>query len=288
MTGFAEKTFDFGTGTVRINIRTLNHRYLDWSYRGTSIGCLEDRLRALCQKKLHRGRIEVIMDIRLSAPEKWDFRINEGLLKKIFSSLRKATFKLPEKVSFSVENLLNVPQLVEFRRKDFTREEEDILEEGFEKTLDLVIKAREREGRAIRRQLRGHIKNLQVRLRRVEGLAKNQPVLIRQKLQERLEELDQEKTIPESKRIEEASFLAQRYDLTEEVTRLKSHVAYAAELIEAQDREPAGRKLDFVAQELYREANTINSKAQDIALIQECLAIKAEVESIRQQVQNVE
>jgi uncharacterized protein (TIGR00255 family) len=122
----------------------------------------------------------------------------------------------------------------------------------------------------------------------VEKRAKKQPLLIKRKLMERLEDLNQEKTFPEGKLAEEASLLAQRYDLTEEIARLKSHMKYLREQLGSKEPEPVGKKLDFLAQELYREANTLNSKAQDIEVIRKSLALKSEVESIRQQLQNIE
>jgi uncharacterized protein (TIGR00255 family) len=288
MTGYAEKTFVHKTFSAKISIRTLNHRFLDWNYRGAPIGALEDKLRNLCQKKLHRGRIEVLMDAQFFGPEKWDFRINEDLIKKIIANLDKASFIVQKKIAFSLENLLNIPHVVEFWRKDFTLLEAQFIERCFEKTLDQLIRERTREGTDIKNQLKLHAKNITALVNLVEKRAIKQPHLIRQKLKERLKELDQESALSQNRLEEEASFLAQRYDLTEEVARLKSHVRYFKALIESKESEPVGKKMDFLAQELYREANTLNSKAQDIEVIQKSLALKSELESVRQQLQNVE
>jgi uncharacterized protein (TIGR00255 family) len=288
MTGYAEKSFVHETFSVKIKIRTLNHRFFDWNYRGSPLGVVEDILRNLCQKKLSRGRIESSVDISFLSPEKWNFRINVGLLKKILSSFEKTPLVSRKNVTFSLESLLNIPHVVEFRRKAFTKEETVFLQESFEKTLDQLIKQRMREGKEIKNQLRMHMRNIRTHLQSLEKQAKKQPLLIRNKLKERIKELNQETSLSENKLAEEASFLAQRYDLTEEIVRLKSHLGYMQELIDQVESEPAGKKMDFVAQELFREANTVNSKAQDIKVIRESLAIKAEIESIRQQVQNIE
>lgn len=288
MTGYAEKTFVFKTFSARINIKTLNHRFLDWSYRGSPISALEDRLRNICRKKLKRGRVEVSLELRVLSPEKWQFWINRDLLKQILTTVEKAFPAAQDKVKFSLENLFNVPHLVELQRKDFTRQEEEFLERGFEKTLDQLIKERVREGKEIKNQLKSHMLNIRTFLRDVERRAKRQPLLIKMKLRERLAEISQENTISENRLLEEASILAQRYDLTEEVARLKSHLKYFGAVLNSTDQASVGKKLDFVAQELYREANTINSKAQDIEVIRRSLSIKSEVESIRQQVQNIE
>jgi len=288
MTGYAEKTFVFKTFSARISIRTLNHRFFDWNYRGTPIGGLEERLRNDCRKKLNRGRIEVSVDLRLLSPEKWQFWINKDLLRQILSAVEKATPAAQNKMKFSLENLFNIPHVVELQRKDFTMREAEFLERSFEKTLDQLIRVRAKEGKEIKSQLKSHMQNIRNFINVIERRAKKQPLLIQKKLIERLEEMNQENTFSENRLAEEASFLAQRYDLTEEITRLKSHLKYFGEVLHSIGPDPVGKKLDFVAQELYREANTINSKAQDIEVIRGSLSIKSEVESIRQQVQNIE
>jgi uncharacterized protein (TIGR00255 family) len=287
MTGYAEMRFNHREFSAKISIRTLNHRFLDWNYRGASLGTVEEKLRNLCQQMLHRGRIEVLMDVNFFGAERWDIHINQDLLDRILSALNKAAHT-QENVSFSLDSLLNIPHVVELRRKDFKKEDEEFLEKSFLRTLDRLIKERAREGREIKKQLRIHAQNIGILVNRIEKLAKRQPLLISEKLKERLKDLNRDNSFSENKLAEEASFLAQRYDVTEEIARLKSHVKYLKELLDSKAHEPVGKKLDFLAQELYREANTLNSKAQDIAVVRQCLALKSEVESVRQQVQNIE
>jgi uncharacterized protein YicC (UPF0701 family) len=255
MTGFAEKKFDSKTLSAKISIRSLNHRFLDWSYRGAQIGEVENKLRAVFQKKLHRGRVEVFFELNYLDPAFWELRINEDLLQKILSSFEKLSSRTGKNVNFSVENIFSLPNVAEFKRKNFTGEEVAFLEGSFERTLDEVVKMRKREGREIGKQIRRHLQNIKQVLNQIE------------------------------KRI---SYFAQRYDLTEEIARLKSHLNYVLDLLSPEREEPVGKKLDFVAQEIYREANTINSKSQDIEIVRGSLTIKGEVESIRQQVQNIE
>jgi uncharacterized protein (TIGR00255 family) len=288
MTGYAEMRFVHKSFSTKISIRSLNHRFLDWNYRGAPLGSIEDKLRNVCQQKLHRGRIEVLVDINFFGQDKWKFHINQDLLNKILSSLEKAAIVSRKHVTFSLENLLNTPHIVQIRRKDFTKGDVDFLEKCFEKTLSQLIKERAREGREIKKQLEVHAQKIKVLVIHVEKRAKKQPLLIKQKLMERLEDLKGGESFSESKLAEEASLLAQRYDLTEEIARLKSHTKYLKEQLDSKELEPVGKKLDFLAQEIYREANTLNSKAQDIDVIRKSLALKSEVESIRQQIQNIE
>ena len=287
MTGFAEKSFSSRSLAARISIRSLNHRYLDWSCRGSQLGQVEDLLRAICQERIHRGRIEVFVDLRVLDQSKWQFEINQDLLDKILTTLEKASSKRKD-VSFSVDNLFQVPHVVELKRKEFDAAEIEFLKISFSKTLDALIKARSREGRAMKREIQSHLAAMRKIVLEIGRSARSHPRVIRDKLVERIREINGEKQLSEERMVTEAAFLAQKYDLTEEVERLNSHLEYFKELLSPAAEELVGKKLDFLAQELYRESNTINSKAQDIAIIKNCLALKSLIESVRQQVQNLE
>jgi len=288
MTGYAEGQFDSAHFSGKISIKSYNHRFFDWYYRGTPIGSLENRLRAICQRRLHRGRIEVLLDLIFMDASRWDYRFNEDMLEKIISSLERVFRKREKNIQFAVDNIFSIPHAVEIRRKDFTREEAAFLEKSFKAVLEDMIKARLKEGSQLKREIQRSVLNIKRILRRLERLAKNHPQTIKEKLEQRLNELASEGLLSEEKIVEEAAYLAQRYDLTEEVARLKYHLAHMEEILSSASQEPVGKKLDFIAQEIYREANTINSKAQDIKIIGESLAVKGEVENIRQQVQNIE
>lgn len=288
MTGFAEKKYNSKTFSVKVTIKSLNHRFFDWSLRGGQIGELESRLRSICQQQIHRGRIDVHLDMNFSDPSRWQLQINEDLLAEILTSLESIAAQTKKNVTFAVENIFNIPHIAELKRKDFTPEEMAFIEDSFTKTLQELIRIRAREGRLLKRDIRGHIAVVKQALLRIERLGKKQPALIREKLKERLQELGNHALLSEEKLIEETAFMAQRYDLAEEIERMKSHLDHFQELLVSKEREPVGKKLDFIAQELFREANTINSKAQDINIIKESVKAKGELESIRQQVQNLE
>lgn len=288
MTGFAEKKFAHQDLSAKVSIKTLNHRFFDWNYRGPPLGGVENRLRTLCQKKIHRGRVEVSLDLGFSDSSRWDFWVNEDLLEKMISSFEKVFSKTKREIKISTENIFALPHAVEIKRRAFSGEETSFLEEIFEKTLDELIKSRQREGKELKREIRGYLQNMKRNLRRIEKLARTHPLIIREKLVQKLKELNHDGSLSEEKLAEEAAYLAQRYDLMEEVTRLRYHLNHMQALLSSAIKEPIGKKLDFIAQELNREANTINAKAQNIEIINNVLTVKSEVESIRQQVQNIE
>lgn len=288
MTGFAEKTYESKTLSVKITIRTLNHRFFDWNYRGFPIKDMEQRMRAVCHKTIRRGRVDVSFDIQFVDPSKWDIQINEGLLSDILNSLDEVSTKISQNVSFKVENLFSLPHVFELKRKDFTQDEVHFLLRCFETTLNNLVRSRSREGRELKKEMQSHSRSIGQVLPRIEKLAKKQPLHIQEKLKERLIALGNEVALSEDKLLEEVALIAQRYDLREEIERLKCHLSYFRELLATKDSEPLGRKMDFVIQEMYRETNTINSKSQDIAITQECMRLKSELESLRQQIQNIE
>ncbi len=288
MTGFAEKSFISRTLAAKITVKSLNHRFFDWTYKGAPIGNVENRLRALSQKKFRRGRVEVFLELSFPDSSSWDVVVNEGLLEKLVAAVERVSKRFGRSAELSLDSILRIPQLVELRRKDLSGKDVAFLESCFERTLDAVKKSRMKEGRETETQLRRHVLNIRRSVGRMEKLIRNQPTLIHEKLKARLKGLNQETPLSEERLAEESAYLAQRYDLAEEIVRIKSHLATLFELLSPKIKDPVGKNLDFLAQELYREANTSNAKSQDIEIIKESLSIKGEIESIRQQVQNIE
>jgi uncharacterized protein (TIGR00255 family) len=288
MTGFGEERFAAPGFRGKISIKSLNHRFFDWNYRGTPLGGLENKLRTRAQKTLLRGRIEAAVELDFLDPARWEIVINEALLEKILTSMEKASRRVGKSVSFSVDNIFRLPQVVEIRRKELTPETRSFLEKAFDRTLDQVLRERCREGREIARQVRRHLLSMKRSLRRIESLARTQPRVIRAKLAQRLKELNGNLPVEEEKIAGEVAYLVQKADIAEEIMRLKSHIGAFEQWLGAERAEPVGKRLDFLSQEIVREANTINSKSQNVVITKESLAIKGEVESIRQHVQNIE
>ena len=288
MTGFGEKRFAWPGFRAKIGIKSLNHRFFDWNYKGTPLGETENRLRALAQRKLHRGRIEVALELDFLDPSSWEIAINEALLEKVLATMEKASKRMGRVGNFSVDNIFRIPQVVEIRRRELTAEVKSLLEKAFDETLDEVLKERRREGRETARQVRRHLLAVRRSLRHIVSLARTQPSLIREKLTQRLKELDGDSLVGGEKVEGEVAYLTQKADIAEEVSRLRSHIDAFEQWVRDDQKEPVGRMLDFLSQEVAREANTINSKSQNIAITKESLVIKGEVESIRQHIQNIE
>lgn len=287
MTGFAEKRFACESVRVKVSVKSLNHRFFDWSCRGTPLGDIENRLRAACERRLQRGRVEVNIDMSFLDPKSWDFAVNEALLEKVLTSLERVSARLGRSFDLSLDQVLRIPQVVEISRKEITAAEAGFLESCFGRTLDEVVRQREKEGAQTVRQLGIHVRNIGRSTARIESLFRKQPVLIRRKLKQRARDLNNGTGVSKGRLAEETASLMQRYDLAEEIHRLKSHIGAIRGLIRRGADGPVGKKLDFLAQEIGREANTSSSKSQEIGIIRESLAIKNELESIRQHAANI-
>ncbi|MGB8953660.1 MAG: DUF1732 domain-containing protein [Candidatus Aminicenantales bacterium] len=288
MTGFAERSFSSRTIQAKMSLKSLNHRFFDWSYKGIAIGEIENRLRALCQKRLRRGRVDFSLELSFPDSSSWEVLINEGMLERVLSSLARISSRLGKEFSFSAEHIFRLPQAVEIKRKNFTRQEVTFLERSFLKTLEEVVKARREEGNKTGLQIKRHIHNIQRAVSRIEKRTGKQPALLRQKLRQRMKELEPRTSLSKEKLAEEAAYLIQKYDFSEELTRLKSHLSAFLKMLAAKKEVPVGKAFDFVTQELFREVNTMNAKTQDFQITKEGLMIKTEIESIRQHVQNLE
>jgi uncharacterized protein (TIGR00255 family) len=287
MTGFSEKRFASESVRLRISIKSLNHRFFDWSYRGTALGDVENRLRAACEKRLQRGRVEVNIDMSFLDPKSWDFAVNEALLEKALASLERVSARLGKRFDLSLDQVLRIPQVVEISRKEITAAEAAFLESCFGRTLDEVVRQRKKEGVQTVRQLGVHLRSIGRSTARIETLFRKQPAVIRRKLRQRAREMNGGSGISAERLAEETSSFMQRYDLAEEILRLKSHIGALRGLLRPGAAGPMGKKLDFLAQEIGREANTASSKSQEIGIIREGLAIKNELESIRQHAANI-
>jgi len=288
MTGFAEKSFTSGSLRLKISVKTLNHRFFDWSYKGAPLGEAENRLRTACQKKIIRGRVEVYVEMTSLSPASWTFIVNEGLLEKILSSLDRVSRKTGRPMEISLDGIFRVPQLVELSRKALSPEEIRFLERSFLRTIDDVVRLRQKEGRETARAMLVHVRTIRAAVARIEARYRRQPTRLEAKLKKRIRGLKGNAAVSEGRLAEEASILTQRYDLGEEIARLKTHLDTLKVLVSRRATEPVGKQLDFLAQELHREANTLGSKSQDIHITKESMGIRNEIETIRQHVQNIE
>ena len=292
MTGFASLSRETETATIGVTLRAVNHRYLDLQVKlSQTLAALEPRLRALVQRRLGRGRVELSVSTQLRQVQVPDVQLNEPFVEALNSALEQARARGVITGALAPGDLLRVPQALVFREKAETAEgAAEAVAAAVEETVDEALSAldamRIREGEAL-------AVDLEVRRVRLAGLIEEVAAAAdvgrgerEQQLAERVRELGGEGTVDPALIAQEIVRFVARSDISEEVVRFRTHLEHWRAL--AESGEPCGRKLDFLMQELNREINTIGSKGEGAAVSALVVTVKAELERVREQVQNVE
>jgi uncharacterized protein (TIGR00255 family) len=254
------------------------------------VGLLEPALRSAVQERVSRGRIDIAVVIVSTRPPGCRVEVNRDLVAgflKAASELKKE-FRL--KGSVGLETLLALPGAVVLQAQAAANDgvAPALLREALRQALDGYDAMREAEGRRLAEDLGSHLAAIRAAARRIEEEARGLPQAYAGRLKERLAHLlEGERSLDEARLAQEVALLAGRVDITEELVRLQGYVDQAEATLE-KPQGPVGKTLDFIMQEMNREANTISSKAEALPICQEALRIKAEVEKIREQVQNLE
>jgi uncharacterized protein (TIGR00255 family) len=290
MTGFASLARDDAFGAVGVTIRAVNHRYLDLQLRlpGPLAG-LEPRIRAGVQRRLARGRVEVAVSWqpRASAP---DVELNAEFTQALGAALDRAREGGLVHGALTPGDLLRLPQAITIRERtvDLTGNQglAASVESAVDAALDDLEVMRIREGRHLRDDLAARKELLGGLITRIAAAAEEGRVDLETRLLERARDLASSLPIDQNLLAQEVVRVAQRSDISEEVTRFRGHLAHWDAL--AESVEPCGRKLDFLLQEMNREVNTTGSKADGLKVSELIIEAKAELERMREQVQNVE
>jgi uncharacterized protein (TIGR00255 family) len=292
MTGFASSTRDDQRGAIGVTIRSVNHRFLDLQVRlPQPLADTEPRLRALVQKHLARGRVEMSLSLQLRQPAAPEVTLNEEFAGALASAIERARTQGLVAGPLSAGDLLRLPQALTIRER--------VPEAGGVSALlgssvdDVVAEAlaeleamRVREGAHLRADLDARKALLAGLIARIATAAQSGRAELVDRLLERSREIAAALPIDQALLSQEVVRVAQRSDISEEVTRFHGHLAHWDAL--ADSPEPCGRKLDFLLQEMNREVNTIASKADGLQVSEVIIEAKAELERMREQVQNVE
>lgn len=282
MTGFGEASCSANGWTVKTSIKTLNHKYLEIKVKGLEeYERLELQSRDLLQKSFVRGRIEVRLELQQEALIKYDLEAARQRLRSLQQLVEE--LKLSDKVS--LDHLLSLEGVLQQERLEEAKLW-PALEGSLLQAIAQVLARREREGHDLKEEVRKYLAELAKHLRQIEAQAPQVKEYFKEKLRQRALELSKNIAIDEDRLEEEAVLFAERSDVTEEIARLKSHLQATQQAIEA--AEPAGRVLDFLAQEMYREVNTIGSKAKDAQIARWIVQMKSTIEKLREQVRNIE
>jgi uncharacterized protein (TIGR00255 family) len=284
MTGFATAEVSAGPYKLVWEVRSVNHRYLDLGFRlPEDLRSLEPKLRKQASDRVKRGKVDCTLKLAKAGAEQTGADIDGGQLEALRRLETSVLEQWPEAPRLSLHEILRWPGIL----KTDDREAEALTEpalSAFAEAMDALCSARSREGDRLGEMLGERLTAIAELLATMQGQLEQAAPRYRDKLLERLERLDVEAN-PE--RLEqELAFIAQRTDVSEEVDRLKGHLAELRDVLAAD--EPVGRRLDFLIQELNREANTLASKVQDDELARRAVDLKVLIEQMREQAQNIE
>lgn len=285
MTGFGTGVAE-GEKRVTVEMKSVNHRYLDLFIRmPKGYLMLEDVVRREVSQRLHRGRIEVFVSIEDFEDKPRNVKIDWGLVRGYEAALRELERALHISYRAEGEHIIRQPDVLvaEEVGADVV---EPLLKEALQKAIDSLISMRIAEGGNLAGDLRQRIQVLRNMSSEIRARVPQVVESYKDKLSQRIAELLQGVVVDEERLAMEVALFADRSNITEEIVRIGSHLDQFSLILE-QD-EPIGRKLDFLVQELQREFNTIASKASDAEISQMVVEAKAELEKIREQVQNIE
>ena len=291
MTGFGRAKGSVGDEwTAEVVAKSVNHRFLDVNVKVRENEAeLEPVLRRVFTRRIARGKVEVSLRLKRAMPAPTVIAIDEGLLEALLARFAALAERYPVSGRLEARDLLTIPQIfsVETSGDGFSPEDVGALEAIAAEACGALVAMRETEGALVAADLSERVEFLEKRLgqlasRRDEILAK-----ALENLRERLRPLLAEPGLDPGRLEQEAALAADRSDVAEELQRLEGHLGQFAKLLSASN-EPVGKKLDFLAQEILRELNTLGSKGRDLQMIREVLDMKSEIEKIREQVQNIE
>ena len=289
MTGFGRSQINENGYAISCEIKGVNHRYLDPHIRmPRRYGLLEDKVKEELKKNIHRGRLEISINIEKTRESTRNIKVDKELAMAYYNSLKDLAENLDMHAVFSLIDIFRLPDV--YNLEDA---EEDLeitwltLQKSLAEAVDGLMKMRLKEGRNLLTDLLGRTDYI---LHEVSKLETRAPLLEKEyeeKLRNKIKEMISLESIDENRILQEVAIFSDRVSITEEIVRLQSHVKQFNETLTNSD-EAIGRKSDFLVQEMFREINTVASKANDIEMSQIVINVKAELEKIREQLQNIE
>ncbi len=288
MTGFGRAEVLDKSHKFTIELKTVNHRYLDLGVRlPRQLSFFETAVRNYLKKHILRGKVDVFIFFEDYSPQKVLLTYNEGLAQQYLDHFRQIEKEFQIKNDITLSTLARLPEV--FAMEQQVQDEDSLwrlLEEGLKKAVANLIDARELEGENLKKDIQAKLQILEEKVAQIEERSPQLLAAYREKLEGKATELLQDTQIEESRIAAEVVIYADKICSDEETVRLKSHIKNMGRVLE--EGEGAGRKLDFLVQEMNRESNTILSKANDLEISNIAIDLKTEIEKIREQIQNIE
>jgi uncharacterized protein (TIGR00255 family) len=288
MTGYGRGESDSGIGNCAVEINSCNHRYCDISiHMPRRFTIFENSLRSFIKERFSRGHFDVFISLELNKNLTARLNVDYHLIEDYVKALQEMKEKYRLSGDLDIQTVSRLRDIWKLEEDDY--EEEPIgqlIEKAVKEALTSLEEMRVKEGEALYRDI---VKRIELVRDHLQQLKKELPDLsekYRTRLQEKIRDFLGDLSVDEQRVAQEVAIMGEKSDVTEEVTRMESHLEQFLSLIES--REAIGRKLDFLIQEINREINTISSKISDLFVSNTVVAIKSELEKIREQIQNIE
>ncbi len=289
MTGFGRGTFSDNGKEFTVEIKTVNHRYIDFYIKlPRQIGYLEERVREVASQSLFRGKVDIFISFEDRSDNSRSVTLDEPLASAYIQAVEKLKKKYSLKDDLSVSLISRFPDVLRIEKNE---DDEEHLWSVLKNALDLAIASllqmREKEGNELRNSLLQKADYMETIISDISHRSPQVVTEYKQKLEYRIKELLNQQTVDENRIAMEVAIFADRCGIDEELVRLGSHLTQLRDILNIK-KQPIGRKLDFLVQEINREINTIGSKSNDIIITKNVLELKSEAEKIREQIQNME
>ena len=289
MTGYGRSEKQNGLFACKAEIRSVNNRFIEINTRLPKfLAALELPLKKLIKSKCARGSFDLFLSLEKEDASGADLEIkpNLGLATQYFKAIKQIKDELGLAGDMPIEALLGVKDIIKTEPLTLDTSQETMILETVEDALSALIKMRQEEGNNLQKDLAGRLQEIHQLTRSIQ---ERQPVVLeeyRNRLKEKIKTLTEGMELDETRMAQETALMADRCDISEEITRLGSHLEQFSEFLKKP--EPIGRKMEFITQEINRETNTIGSKSVDFQISQNVIEIKSLLEKIREQLQNIE
>lgn len=288
MTGYGSAKGTVEDLEIRVELKSVNNRYLDTSVRlPRSFLFAEEMVKSHVQKHISRGKVDVFINVDSSAAGDMTVKVNEALLKGYVDAIRHIAAEYDLSDDLTAQSVSRFPDVLTVEKKDLDAE---AISAGMEKIVEEALKdfdaMRTREGEKLRDDVLTRLGTIRSLVETVEEKAPETVAAYRRRLEQKMAEVLGTAGIDENRILAEAAIFADHIAVDEETVRLRSHMAQLTGMINGNS--PTGRKIDFLIQEFNREANTIGSKCQNSEIAHVVVDLKSEIEKIREQIQNIE
>lgn len=288
MTGYGRTQKILNGRDILVEIRSVNHRYYEYSSRvPRTYSYIDEKLKSLLKQKVSRGKIDVNVSINNIEGRDTEIAINKGVAEGYVNALRSVAEELNLKDDIALSKLIKLPDIFNVQKTPDDEEQvwNDVAEVAGE-ALEKFVEMREKEGEKLRTDVLEKTSLILEMVGKVEEISPKTTENYRNRLYQKISEILESKDIDNQRIVTEAAIFAEKIAVDEETVRLRSHISQLIDLLDSGDA--IGRKLDFIVQEMNREVNTIGSKAQDLNITKLVVDMKAELEKIREQIQNIE